>query len=79
MDYPATRGGAKTDGDDAPFGIGPSKYDMCSEQCRLHHSTTILSRLRNKYYSLLVALSVRQSWEDKRSYEGPGGSNWGFI
>ena len=45
----------------------------------LAHSTNIPGRLHNKNYSLLVALSDQNSWEDKRSCQGPGGSGWGFI
>ena len=61
MDCPIARGGATTDPDDALSGIGPSEYGMFSEQCHLYHSTIIPSRSHNKYYSMLVALSDRQS------------------
>ena len=61
MDCPIARGGATTDPDDALSGIGPSEYGMFSEQCRLYHSTIIPGRSHNKYYSMLVAPSDRQS------------------
>ena len=46
----------RPDGDDAPSGISPREYDMCSEQCCLNHSTTISGRLYNKYYYICCSI-----------------------
>ena len=67
------------DGDDAPSGISPSEYGLCSEQCCLNHSTTISGGLHHKYYSMHAALSNRQSWKDEGSCQGARGSCGGFI
>ena len=47
----------RPDGDDAPSGISPSEYGMCSEQCCVNDSTTIPGGFYNKYYSIHAALS----------------------
>ena len=69
----------RPDGDDAPSGISPSEYGLCSEQCYRNHITTISDRLYNKYYSVHAALSNRQSWKDERSCQVPHGSYCEFI
>jgi hypothetical protein len=37
--------------------IGPSEYNLCSEQCQFYASTTIPGRFYMHHYSLLVAHS----------------------
>ena len=63
MDESIASGAAavQPDGDDAPSGISPSKYDMCSEQCRLNQSRTMPGRFYSKYYSMYVDLFEWQS------------------
>ena len=69
----------RPDGDDAPSGMCPIEYDLCSEQCRLNHSTTVPGRFYNMYYSVHIALSNRESWKDERGCQGARGSFLGFI
>jgi hypothetical protein len=52
---------------------------LCLEQCRIYHSTAIPGILHICYYSLLVAVSDWQSWEDKGSCQGLGVSGWGLF
>ena len=68
------RGGAATDGGHAPTSTWPSEFGMCIELCRLDHSSAVPGGYHNDYYSLLVAISGRQSWKDKGSSQGLGAS-----
>jgi hypothetical protein len=49
---------------------------MCSEQCRIYHSTAIPGRLHIHYYSLLVAILIGRAGKTKevdKAQVYPGG------